>query len=127
MIYLSLGEASKAANVSKSTISKSLKSGRLSYVEKTSAGYRIDPSELFRVFPKKQAEIVSSERFETPSNTSELAVLRVRLEAAEKLALSMKEERDAWREQAQRLALVDQRISEPVKTQKGFWSRFWGR
>ena len=51
-MYLSAGEAAKAAGVVKSTISKALQSGKLSYAEKGPDGYKIDPAELFRVFPK---------------------------------------------------------------------------
>ena len=51
-MYLSLGQAAKEAGVAKSTISKALASGKLSYREKNSDGYKIDPAELFRVYPK---------------------------------------------------------------------------
>ena len=51
-MYLSLGKAAKEAGVAKSTISKALSSGKLSYWEKNSDGYKIDPAELFRVYPK---------------------------------------------------------------------------
>ena len=51
-MYLSLGQAAKEAGVAKSTISKALASGKLSYREKNSEGYKIDPAELFRVYPK---------------------------------------------------------------------------
>jgi len=51
-MYLSLGQAAKEAGVAKSTISKALSSGKLSYREKNSEGYKIDPAELFRVYPK---------------------------------------------------------------------------
>jgi len=51
-MYFSLGQAAKEAGVAKSTISKALSSGKLSYAEKGSAGYKIDAAELFRVFPK---------------------------------------------------------------------------
>src|SRR3984893_16392941 len=51
-MYLSLGRAAKEAGVAKSTISKALSSGKLSYREKNSDGYQIDPAELFRVYPK---------------------------------------------------------------------------
>lgn len=122
MTYLSLGEAAKAAGVAKGTLSKALKSGRLSYVEKTGAGYRIDPAELFRVFPRKPPETVHGERLETPVETGELAMLRLRLEVAEQRAMAAETDRDAWREQAQRLALTDQRSSRP-----GLWSRLLGK
>jgi hypothetical protein len=51
-MYLTLGQAAKEAGVAKSTISKALSSGKLSYREKNSDGYKIDPAELFRVYPK---------------------------------------------------------------------------
>lgn len=105
MAYLTLGEAAKAAGVSKATISKALAKGRLSYVSKDTAGYQIDPAELFRVFPPKHTETVSAERLETPSETADLRVLRAELEAARELVAELKADRDAWRDQAQRLAL----------------------
>jgi hypothetical protein len=51
-MYLTLGKAAREAGVAKSTISKALASGKLSYYEKNSEGYKIDPAELFRVYPK---------------------------------------------------------------------------
>jgi hypothetical protein len=122
--YLSLGEAAKAAGVAKGTISKALKSGKLSYSEKSSAGYQIDPSELFRAFPRKLLETPQNERLETPSETTELAVLRVRLDAAEQRASDLSKQLDREHEEKLRLMalLTDQR-----ETNGGFWSRLRGR
>jgi len=125
--YLSLGEAAKAAGVAKGTISKALKSGKLSYADKTPAGYKIDPAELFRAFPRKQPETVEIERLETPKETVETAVLRAQLEAAERRAATAEADRDAWREQAQRLALTDQSTTSEPNPQRGLWSRLLGR
>jgi len=102
---LSLGQAAKEANVSKATISKALKNGRLSYVAKSTAGYEIDPAELFRVFPKKPLETVVSERSQTPEETAEKASLAVEVRMLRERLAEVQEERDAWRDQAQRLAL----------------------
>jgi hypothetical protein len=63
-MYFSLGQAAKEAGVAKSTISKALSSGKLSYREKNSDGYKIDPAELFRVYPKT----TKTDADETPSN-----------------------------------------------------------
>lgn len=127
MTHLSLGEAAKAAGVAKGTISKALKSGKLSYADKTPAGYQIDPAELFRAFPRKQPETVENERLETPKETGETALLRAQLEAAERRATTAEADRDAWREQAQRLALTDQRTAQQFTPQPGFWARLFGR
>lgn len=54
-MYFSLGQAAKEAGVAKSTISKALSSGKLSYTERSTAGYKIDPAELFRVFPRSSS------------------------------------------------------------------------
>ncbi|WP_036257293.1 hypothetical protein [Methylocapsa aurea] len=63
-MYFSLGQAAKEAGVAKSTISKALSSGKLSYAEKGTAGYKIDAAELFRVFPRTS----KTEPDELPSN-----------------------------------------------------------
>lgn len=107
MVTLTMGQAAKETGVSKATLSKALKTGRLSYVAKTTAGYEIDPSELFRVFPPKPSATVEGERSEThreqlildDAHSREVQLLREQLE-------EVRTDRDAWREQAQRLALT---------------------
>ena len=49
-MYLSLGQAAKETGMDKSTISRAIKSGKLSATRKENGGYAIDPAELFRVF-----------------------------------------------------------------------------
>jgi Fic family protein len=112
--YLTLGQASKETGISKPTLSKALKSGRLSYVEKTSAGYKIDPAELFRVFPKQPQETVSSEHLDTPREPPiETSHLQAVLDAKELIEKELRQQiddlrsdRDEWRKQAQQLALA---------------------
>lgn len=117
---LSLGQAAKEANVSKATLSKALKTGRLSYVAKSTAGYEIDPAELFRVFPRKPLETVVSERSQTLQETAELAVReREVIELLRERVRDLEADRDAWREQAQRLALTGP-VTEPKKGWKLF-------
>lgn len=107
MATLTMGQAAKETGVSKATLSKALKNGRLSYVAKTTAGYEIDPAELFRVFPPKPSVNVENERSEThrehllldDAHRREVQLLREQLE-------EVRTDRDAWREQAQRLALA---------------------
>src|SRR3546814_11549625 len=54
--------------------------------------------------------------------------LRDLLQRSEKREADLIEERNAWREQAQRLALTDQRaVSQPIPPQRGFWSRLFSR
>lgn len=47
---LSLGQAARLANTSKTTLTRAIKAGRLSATRRDGGGYSIDPSELARVF-----------------------------------------------------------------------------
>jgi excisionase family DNA binding protein len=49
--YFTLGEAARQAGVSKPTLSKAISSGRLSAEKQPDGSYRIQPAELFRVYP----------------------------------------------------------------------------
>ena len=107
--YLTLGEASKETGVQKSTLSKALKSGKLSYFEKTSAGYKIEPSELFRIYPRKPqgtgADTVAHERFDTPERNPDFIRLQVEVEQLRERLTETQEQRDKWQTQAMQLAL----------------------
>ena len=48
---LTLGQAAKETGLSKTAISRAVKSGRLSATRNDQGEYQIDPSELFRVYP----------------------------------------------------------------------------
>jgi thiamine pyrophosphate-dependent acetolactate synthase large subunit-like protein len=128
MVY-TLGEAAKATGKSKSTISKAIKSGRISARKDAVGTFHIDPSELHRVYPPT----VSDDRKETLENTpartdvdGTIKELRARLEAAqerlsdkEAVISDLREDRDKWRQQATAL-LADQRP-------KGFFKRLLGQ
>ena len=116
----SMGEAARQAGVSKATIHRAIKAGKLSAAKKDDGSYMIDPAELFRAYPLvKQAKTVAARRSvtlhettsETPDMTRENAMLRERIS-------ELKEERDAWRNQAERLLLA-----APVE-RRSFWGLF---
>jgi excisionase family DNA binding protein len=129
MVY-TLGEAAKATGKSKATISKAIKSGRISALKDETGTFRIDPSELQRVYPIS----VYGEQKETPENTHvnadsiiTIRELQARLEAAnerlsdkETVISDLREDRDRWRQQATAL-LTDQRPT------KGLMARLFGR
>ena len=117
MVY-TLGEAAKATGKSKATISKAIKSGRISAKKGETGAFAIDPSELHRVYPLP----VEGEQDETPKSPQVngkddglIRELKARLEAAqerltdkESVIVDLKEDRDKWRQQATTL-LTDQR------------------
>jgi len=129
MVY-TLGEAAKATGKSKATISKAIKSGRVSARKDETGTFHIDPSELHRVYPPA----ASSEQRETHVNTPErtnidgtIRELQARLEAAherlsdkEAVIADLREDRDRWRQQASAL-LSDQRPP------RGLLARLLGR
>jgi hypothetical protein len=121
-----LGEAAKAVGKSKATLSKAVKSGRISAVKNEDGSFSIEPVELHRVYPPALLETVASEQQETPNqtgvNTHELIELRVKLEAAQQRITDLEEDREHWRQQANRL------LSSPLKDDapKGFWKRIFG-
>jgi hypothetical protein len=82
----SLGQAAKETGLDKSTISRAIKSGRLSAQRKEGGGgYEIDPAELFRVFPPASKE-QAPPSLPTDASTDvqlENRELRIKLEAAE--------------------------------------------
>lgn len=128
MVY-TLGEAARATSKSKATISKAIKSGRISAQKDETGTFRIDPSELHRVYPPT----VSTEHEETPKlphetarNDNLIRELQARLEATqERLAdkemviSDLRVDRDRWRQQATAL-LEDHRP-------KGLLKRLLGR
>jgi hypothetical protein len=134
LVY-TLGEAAKLVGKSKSTISKALKSGKLSYEEKTSAGYQINGAELFRVYPKPQ-ETVANERLETPSEPPENTILQMKLDALEKENDMLREnlsdvkgDRDDWKNQAKaNTRLLENHSEEASNTARGgFFGLFQGK
>ena len=126
---MTLGEAAKATGKSKTTISKYLHNGKLSYLGKDDSGYKIDPAELFRVFPpidsNRERSLTRNITGVTPENNTDykaqIEILKVKLESEKNRADNLQIERDDWKEQAQKLLL--QAPQKPVERPKGFWAR----
>ena len=105
------GEAAKAAGVSTATITRAIKKGKISAAKDDSGAWSIEPSELHRVYPPVAAQDDTKEAMQsgvTPLQDgglqAELEVLRERVRSAEALQAAAEFDRDAWRDQAQRLA-----------------------
>jgi hypothetical protein len=115
---LTMGEAAKEAGISKATLSRAIKNGRVSAKRNDKGGYDIDPAELFRVYPRNTAtgsDNGSMKRDATPDVTpalhAEIEGLKAQLALMKAPADDLKEQRDGWQKQAegsQRL-LADQR------------------
>lgn len=118
---LTLGQAALKVGRSKPTILKALKTGRLSGV-KVGNEWQIEPAELFRAYPQTTTVndngLHSSNPQDNPRLTSEsaleIAVLQAKLDAAHQQIEDLKEDRDQWRQAANRLLSVAPQ--QPVKT-----------
>lgn len=126
--FYTLGQAAKASAVSKATISKALKTGRISYIEKTSAGYKIDPAEVHRVYPRTVEGNGVPERSETPLNTATNSVLEAELKAERAMRSRLESEiedlkvqRDEWMGQAKQLALPHPDSDRAGRRLFGLW------
>ena len=122
-----LGEAALVVGKSKATISKALNSGKLSYVSKSKSGYDIEPSELFRVYPKR-LDINVTERLETPIVNSEANELKALLKGKdelldERLKRIEQLEKELARAQNQSDMFIRQITDQSTKSKKRFWQR----
>ena len=141
--FYSLSQAAEATGKSKSVISKALKNGTLSYTKKDEKGYKIDPSELHRVFPKKNENSkknTEKERSRTLENDIENRIRIKELEAQLQASSTEKslyknqlekleQDRDDWKKQAQTLLLQHtpkESPQKPVEPPKGFLARLVG-
>jgi excisionase family DNA binding protein len=123
MAGLSLREAAQQARTSKSTILRAIQSGRLSAARTDDGGYSIDPAELCRVYPPRPEPEPTADQNAgqgaTGALTEAATELRIRnaqleagfnalkaiLEAEKKHLEEVREDRDRWAAQAERLAL----------------------
>lgn len=141
-----LGEAAKATGMSKAAISRAIKNGTLSAEKQENGSYRIDPAELHRVYPPVSQQRLQQQATETddatklnPALNAENRELRAKLESAEQrlrdrdeVIADLREDRDRWRAQAERLLLADQRTQPasapapaPTETAAPARRRWW--
>ncbi|HDZ82037.1 MAG TPA: hypothetical protein ENH56_12475 [Roseobacter sp.] len=135
MGLLSATQAAKAVGKSVPTITRAIKSGKLSATKLDGGGYEIDPSELFRVWKAiTNSNSVTQPMLEreTPKEDSvlraKLEVMDERLSDAQATIKDLRDRLDA--ESAERRSLTaqitDQRQSAPEPRKRGFWARLTG-
>lgn len=143
-MYLTLGQASEMCGWSKGTLSKAIKSGKMSVYAKTSAGFQLDPAEVLRVFPKK-SETQQNEQEETQEKYTENSAFQNEVETLRQQLATADFERTREREQLtdridnlQRTLddeklerrqltalLTDQNQKSLVSEYKGFWAHLF--
>lgn len=107
---LTLGEAAKHLGVSKPTLSKAIKTGKLSATRREDSSWAIDGAELDRYWQANQHRMrpatPQTPLSETEATDAQVADLRAKLDDMRAQRDDVRADRDAWREQAQRLALT---------------------
>lgn len=132
MPELSLSQAAKLTGKSKSTINRSIKSGKISATRHEDGTYSIDPAELSRAFDLEPHER-AKRRDAEPDGTrllERIGALEAMLNREREISADLKEDRDRWRQQATAL-LTDQRTAPlldqpPSQRPKGFWKQLLG-
>jgi len=99
-----------------------VKSGRLSVAEKSDDGsFKIDPVELFRVFPKQQ-KTPSNEQMETPRKTGatprEIEFLQQMNAQQSETIADLRRRLDEERDERQRLSIMMLEHQKPTETQR---------
>lgn len=133
-MILSLGQAAKQAGITKATLSRYIKSGRISAAKQLDGSYHIDASELDRIkairatIPRDTHESVSiGKQFDTPYDTGiskrEYELMEKLLQEKERLIAELQVERDEWRRQAQTLLLTQGHTTASEKPWQWWWRR----
>jgi hypothetical protein len=130
-----LGQAAKAVGMSKTSILRSIKAGRISAGRDEFGQWAIEPCELHRVYPPLTDDTGTPNGAEERGVTgggAALAEAKARAELAEarlsdfrSMLDDIREQRDRWQNQAERLAalaITDQR-NEPAPPAPQSWRR----
>lgn len=124
MTKLSLSQAAKLTEKSKSTINRAIKTGKLSASRHEDGSYSIDPAELARAFNIEPLE--GARRRDTEPDETRLleriAMLEAMLSREREVSADLKEDRDRWRQQATAL-LIDQRPATTTGAKWWPWQR----
>jgi excisionase family DNA binding protein len=132
MTTLTLGQAARLTGLGKTTLARAIKAGRLSASRTETGSYQIDASELARVYPFPAPGTETDATAETVAATSaavhqatvaleaQIETLRQVGDLLREQLADVKQDRDQWRSQAERLAaLTDQR----ERQQRSWWKR----
>jgi hypothetical protein len=135
VMQVTIKQAGRATGKSKATILRAIQGHRLSAAKDDVTGaWMIDMAELHRVFPAASsdaAEAVQEADEAASVMRAEVGMMRERLEderrererertEKEAVIADLREDRDRWRFQAEKLLLTDQR---PGKRRRWFWRR----
>jgi len=114
MARLNLTQAARTANVSRSTLYRHIKEGRVSRTLDENNEPVIDTSELLRAYGALKQQDSAVEQPTVQPGTQirqqdiehEIALLKLKLEHSEELRQQAEKEKEKWQEQSERLSLL---------------------
>jgi len=92
-----VGQAAKATGKSKPTISRAIKSGKISANRNENGSYSIDPAELHRVFPPVSSNSNDNATMTQAETLNGMGALQVEIVGLREQAAILKDERDDLR------------------------------
>ncbi len=127
--------AAEAIGVSKATMHRYVKKGRVSAARTDDGHYEIDPSELHRVFPlvsetgpetvsrddAKPSETAGETTSYTPVLEAQLEGLKALIAEKDRRITDLETDRDRWAKQAERLAIAPPGVPERRKRWRWPW------
>jgi hypothetical protein len=128
---VSVREAVKYYQVSRPTLMKHLKSGKMTGSKGGQGTWEIDQSELTRVYKSRvsgdnvdQSDFITSNN---PVNSNENSLLQVKLDAALEVIERLETDKADWKQQAQSLARLMPPDGAGEGADRSLWSRIRGR
>jgi hypothetical protein len=133
-MQLTLGQAAQHAHISKSYLSKLIRTGKITAERQPNGEFRIDPSELDRIpaiRSQGRTENTMRERSDTQEKTAwerERNLFMMLLQDREHQIQDLRQERDAWQQQAERAqqTLLLTAGAHPKEPPAKRWGR-WGK
>jgi len=128
------GQAAKATGVATATITRALKSGKISGQKDSNGAWVIDPAELHRVFPpvslkghEKPLMKQNATPYEMDERLSESNALQREVQVLRETLADVREDRDKWRDMAERLSIAPPITSkaeaENLRPRWKFWRK----
>ena len=117
MTILTMTQAAQKAGISRSTLYRAIRAGRISLVSLPTGKRGVDTAELIRVFGPLQPETVQKKQDGTPSD---IAVMRERCASLQREVEWLRADlADAKNEKNRLLRLLEMRLLQPPKKRKG--------
>ena len=124
---ITLRKAVEEFDVSRPTLTKALKSGKISGSKDSKGVWQVDPSELSRVYKPRGKEQETAHKSEQVENTPDFNYLKGKVDALEAQVEDLKEQRDRAEERASNSdARLYGLLQDLRPSKRSWWQRLWG-